>query len=185
MFTRALTFQIGFVKKKTGTMSSSSGYVTIPRCSVIFDGTNYTEFVAFMRIHILWHCLWGGLSGEVPCLPRPVPPVAPTPPTPPTLVADATQAAKDAAKAADDAAVHAYDQQILAYEEALPTYHEATCACTRWFGDDGHAAAVLISSVLLQFASEFMGLTTIFEMWSHLGHRYQPSGDALYLYVVH
>jgi hypothetical protein len=33
-------------------MSSSSGYVDVPRCSVIFDETNYTEFVAFMRIHM-------------------------------------------------------------------------------------------------------------------------------------
>ena len=66
------------VKKKTGTMSSSSGYVTIPRSPVIFYGTNYTEFVGFMRIHMRGLRLWGVLTGEVPCPPRPVPPVVPT-----------------------------------------------------------------------------------------------------------
>lgn len=33
-------------------MSSSSSYVTIPWCSVIFYGANSTQFVAFMRIHM-------------------------------------------------------------------------------------------------------------------------------------
>jgi hypothetical protein len=32
-------------------MSSSSGYVAIPRCPVIFDGANYPDFTAFMRVH--------------------------------------------------------------------------------------------------------------------------------------
>ena len=45
---------------------SSSGYVAIPRCSVIFDGTNYAEFVGFMRIHMRGLLLSGVLSGEVP-----------------------------------------------------------------------------------------------------------------------
>lgn len=32
--------------------SMSSGYVAIPRFPVIFDGANYAEFVAFLRIHM-------------------------------------------------------------------------------------------------------------------------------------
>jgi hypothetical protein len=50
--------------------------------------------------------------------------------------------------------------------------------------DDARAAAILTSSVLPQFALEFMGLGTVTDMWAHLRHRYQPSGDALYLSVV-
>ena len=72
-----------------------------------------------MRIHMRGIRLWGVLSGEVCCPPRPVPPVAPTPPTPPVLPTDANQAAKDAAKIADEAADRAYDERALAYEEAL------------------------------------------------------------------
>jgi hypothetical protein len=51
--------------------------------------------------------------------------------------------------------------------------------------EDARAAAVLTSSVLPQFASEFMGLPTVADMWAHLRQHYQPSGDALYLSVVH
>ncbi|KAM3255191.1 hypothetical protein ACQJBY_048528 [Aegilops geniculata] len=165
-------------------MSAASGYVAVPRCPVIFDGTNYTEFTGFMRIHMRGIHLWGVLSGEVCCPPRPVPPVAPTPPTPSVLPTDANQVAKDAAKLADEAADRAYDERVLAYEEALQTYHGALSVYTQWLDDDARAAAVLIASVLPQFASEFLGLPTVFEMWTRLRQRYQPSGDALYLSVV-
>jgi hypothetical protein len=51
--------------------------------------------------------------------------------------------------------------------------------------EDARAAAVLTSSVLPQFTSEFMGLPTAADMWPHLRQHYQPSRDALYLSVVH
>ena len=132
----------------------SSGYVVVPRCPVVFDGTNYSEFVGFFRIHMRGIRLWGVLSGEVSCPPRPVPPVAPTPPTPSSLAADAPQAAKDAAKLADESATRAYEQQVLTYEEALHFYRDALAGYTQWSDDDARAAAVLTSSVLPQFASE-------------------------------
>jgi hypothetical protein len=44
--------------------------------------------------------------------------------------------------------------------------------------------AVLTASVLVQFASEFMGLGTVYEMWDDLRQRYQPSGNSLNLYLV-
>jgi hypothetical protein len=60
-------------------MSSSSGYVAIPRCPVIFYGANYPDFAAFMRVHMHGLCLSGVLSGEVSCPPCPTPHVAPIP----------------------------------------------------------------------------------------------------------
>ena len=125
--------------------------------------------------------LWGVLSGEVCCPPHPV---APTPPTPLVLPTDANQAAKDAAKLADEAADRAYEERALAYEEALQTYHGALSVYTQWPDDDARAAAVLTASVLPQFASEFLGLPTVFQMWTYLRQRYEPSGDTLYLSVV-
>nr|BAJ89553.1 predicted protein [Hordeum vulgare subsp. vulgare] len=92
---------------------SSSSYVVVPRCSVVFDGTNYAEFVGFMCIHMRGLLLWGVLSGELPCPPCPVAPVAPAPPVPPVLAVDASQADRDATKALGDAAVDAYDQQVI------------------------------------------------------------------------
>ena len=161
-------------------MSASSGYVAIPRCSVIFDGTNYPDFAAFMRIHMRGLRLWGVLSGEVSCPPCPIAPTAPIPPTPPVLAADATQAAKDAAKSADDVAIAAYDRQVKEHSDALETYRLDLTAYTQWIDDDARAVAVLTASVLPQFASEFMGLSTVADMWANLHQRHQPSGDGLY-----
>ncbi|KAK1652939.1 hypothetical protein QYE76_070744 [Lolium multiflorum] len=79
-------------------MSSSSGYVAIPRCPVIFDGVNYPDFAAFMHVHMRGLRLWGVLSSEVSCPPRPVAPTVPIAPTLVALAPDATQADKDAAK---------------------------------------------------------------------------------------
>nr|XP_051212068.1 uncharacterized protein LOC127329620 [Lolium perenne] len=165
--------------------SSASGYVSIPRCPVIFDGTNYGEFAAFMRIHMRGLRLWGVLTGEVFCPPHPTAPVPPTPPSvPQALAEDATQADRDAAKSAETAADEAYDEQVLAYSEALDSYRDSLATFTQWCDEDARAAAVLSQSVQPQFASEFMGLATVAEMWSHLRQRYQPSGDSLYLSVL-
>jgi hypothetical protein len=165
-------------------MSSSLGYVAIPHCPVIFDGVNYPNFAAFMRVHMHGLRLWGVLSGEVSCPPCPTAPLAPIPPTPPVLGDDATQADKDAAESADRSAVAAYDLQFQQYSSALETYRLDLTAFTQWMDEDARTAAVLTSSVLPQFASEFMGLPTIADMWAHLRQRYQPSRDALYLSVV-
>jgi hypothetical protein len=103
-------------------MSSSSGYVAIPRCPVIFDGANYPDFTAFIRVHMCGLRLWGVLSGEVSCPPCPTPSLAPIPPTPPALGAEATQAEKDAAESADRSVIAAYDQRFQQYSSALETY---------------------------------------------------------------
>uniref|UniRef100_A0A8I6WQI0 Uncharacterized protein n=1 Tax=Hordeum vulgare subsp. vulgare TaxID=112509 RepID=A0A8I6WQI0_HORVV len=160
---------------------SSSSYVVVPRCSVIFDGTNYGEFVGFMRIHMRGLLVWGVLSGVVPCPPCPLAHVAPTPPVLPVLAADASQADRDVAKALDDAAVDAYDQQVSSYLDALSVYRNDLSAYTQWCNDDAPAVVVLTASVLPQFPSEFMGLGTVAAMWSYLCQRHQPSGNALYL----
>jgi hypothetical protein len=105
--------------------------------------------------------------------------VAPIPPPPPILSDDATQADKDAAESVDRSAVAAYDLQFQQYSSALETYRLDLTAYTQWMDEDARATAVLTSSVLPQFASEFMGLPTIADMWAHLCQRYQSSGDAL------
>jgi hypothetical protein len=99
-------------KKRERSMSSSSGYVVIPRCPVIFDGMNYPDFAAFMHVHMRGLCLWGVLSGEVSCPPYPTAPVAPIPPMPVVLGDGASQEAKDAAKSADDSAIAAYELKL-------------------------------------------------------------------------
>jgi hypothetical protein len=116
-------------------MSSSSGYVAIPRCPVIFDGANYPDFAAFMRVHMRGLRLWGVLSSEVSCPPCPTPPVAPIPPTPSVLGDDATQADKNAAESADRSAVATYDLQFQQYSSALETYRLDLTAYTQWMDE--------------------------------------------------
>jgi hypothetical protein len=93
-------------------MSSSSGYVAIPRCPVIFYGANYPDFAAYMRVHMRGLRRWGVLSGEVSCPPCPTPPLAPIPSMMSILGDDATQADKDAAESADRSDVVVYDLQF-------------------------------------------------------------------------
>jgi hypothetical protein len=129
-------------------MSSSSGYVVIPRCSVIFDGANYPDFTAFMHVHMRGLRLWGVLSGVVSCPPYPTAPVAPILPTPVVLGDGASQEAKDAAKSADDSVVAAYELKLKQYSDDLENYRLDLAAYTQWMDEDARAAAVLTSSVL-------------------------------------
>uniref|UniRef100_A0ACD5ZXF1 Uncharacterized protein n=1 Tax=Avena sativa TaxID=4498 RepID=A0ACD5ZXF1_AVESA len=122
--------------------------------------------------------------GEVSCPPCPPAHVAPLSPTPIVLGADASQEAKDTAQSADDSAVVAYDLKFKQYSSDLEAYHHDLTAYTQWVDEDARAAAVLTSSVLPQYAAEFMSLPTVAAQWAHLRQRYQPSGDALYLSVV-
>ena len=85
------------------------GTVSLPRCPVIFDGVNYTDFVSHMRIHMRGLRLWGVLSGDVTCPPCPTPP---TEPTPVALPPTADKAAAEAARLADDEAASAYQEAL-------------------------------------------------------------------------
>src|SRR4051812_8490353 len=129
-------------------MSSSSGYVAIPCCLVIFDGANYPDFAAFMRVHMRGLRLWGVLSGKVSYLPCATAPMTPLPPPPIVLGADASQEAKDAAQSADDSVVVAYELKLKQYSADLETYRLDLTAYTQWVDEDARAAAVLTSSVL-------------------------------------
>jgi hypothetical protein len=115
---------------------------------VIFDGANYPDFTAFMRVHMHGLCLWGVLSGEVSCPSCPTPPLVPIPPTPPALGDEATQAEKGAAESADRSAVVTYDLQFQQYFSTLETYRLDLTAYTQWMDKDARAAAVLTFSVL-------------------------------------
>jgi hypothetical protein len=54
-----------------GSSSTSSGSVPVLRCPVLFNGTNYHDWISHMRLHIYGLYLWDFLTGELPCLPSP------------------------------------------------------------------------------------------------------------------
>jgi hypothetical protein len=50
---------------------TSSGPVPVLRCPVLFNGTNYHDWVPRMRLHMRGLRLWDFLMGELPCPPSP------------------------------------------------------------------------------------------------------------------
>jgi hypothetical protein len=58
--------------------SVPSGGVQIARCPVLFNGTNYHDWVPRLRWHMRGLRLWEFLTGDMPCPPPPVAPVRPT-----------------------------------------------------------------------------------------------------------
>jgi hypothetical protein len=51
--------------------SSASSGAQVLRCLVLFNGTNYCDWVPHMRLHMRDLRLWEFLGGELPCLPLP------------------------------------------------------------------------------------------------------------------
>jgi hypothetical protein len=49
--------------------STSSRPVPVLRCSVLFNGTNYYDWVPRMRLHMRGFQLWDFLTSELPCPP--------------------------------------------------------------------------------------------------------------------
>ena len=63
----------------------SSGGVQIMRCPVLFNGTNYRDWVPCLRWHMRGLRLWEFITGDISC---PSPPVVPVKPTIPDKVTD-------------------------------------------------------------------------------------------------
>ncbi|CAD6214061.1 unnamed protein product [Miscanthus lutarioriparius] len=87
--------------------------VLVPRCPVIFNGTNWGDFVFHMEVHMDGQLLWGDLTGERICPPRPL---LPTPPTYPT---DADDNAKNDLLEAFEAEMESYQSHLGVYETWL------------------------------------------------------------------
>jgi hypothetical protein len=83
-------------------MSSSSTYsgpVPVLRCPVLFNITNYRDWVPRMRLHMMGEFL----TGELPCPPSPSAPAQP-------MISEKTTAAEKERLIAD------YDDRLTSYE---------------------------------------------------------------------
>ncbi|KAK1684819.1 hypothetical protein QYE76_045667 [Lolium multiflorum] len=105
-------------------MSYSSDYVAIPRCLVTFDGANYPNFAAFMRVHMRGLRLWGVLSGEE---------------------------VKDAAKSVDDTALAEYDRKVQEHSTAVATYRLDLTDYTQWIDEDAQRVFEFLSRLRKEF----------------------------------
>jgi hypothetical protein len=99
---------------------TSSGPVPVLRCPVLFNGTNYRDWVPHMR-------LWDFLTGELPC------PPSPSAPAQPVILEKTTAAEKE---------------KLLAYyEDCLASYESQFHAYKTWLDEDAHAGSVLTASM--------------------------------------
>jgi hypothetical protein len=116
--------------------STSSGPVPVLRCPVLFNGTNYRDWVPRMRLHMHGLRLWDFLMGELPC------PLSPSAPAQPVISEKTTTAEKE---------------RLLAdYEDRLTSYESQFHAYKTWLDEDVRAGSVLTASMEDRFAVDIM-----------------------------
>jgi hypothetical protein len=86
-----------------GSSSTSSGPVPVLRCLLLFNGTNYHDWVPRMHLHMCELRLWEFLTSELPC---PPPPSAPAQP----VISEKTTTAEK------KRLITVYDDRLASYE---------------------------------------------------------------------
>jgi hypothetical protein len=138
-----------------GSSLTSSDSISVLRCPVLFDGTNYRDWVHRMRLHMHDLRLLDFLSGELPCPPRPLAP------TEPMIIEKTTVAEKE---------------RLLAdYEDRLASYESKFHAYMTWLDEDARAGSVLTASMEDRFATDIVEFERTYQMWSFLCQKYESS----------
>jgi hypothetical protein len=141
-----------------------SGTVPVLRCLVLFNGTNYRDWVPRMRMHMCDLCLWDFLTGELPCPPSPSTPAQP-------VISEKTTVAEK--------------EQLLAdYEDRLASYESQFHAYMTWLDQDARAGSILTDSMEDRFAADIMDFERTHQMWSFLRQKYESTGQSTYLAAI-
>jgi hypothetical protein len=123
---------------------TSSCPVSVLRCPVVFNGTNYRDSVHRMRLHMRGLRLWDFLTGELPC------PSSPSAPAQP-MISEKTAATEK--------------EQLLAdYEDHLASYESQFHAYMTWLDEDARASSVLTSSMEDRFAADIIDFERTHQM---------------------
>jgi hypothetical protein len=146
-----------------GSSSTSSGSVSVLRCSVLFNSTNYHDWVPRMRLHMHELRLWDFLTGELPCPPSPSAPAH-------LVISEKTPAAEKEKLLGD------YEERLASYE----TRFHAT-----WLDEDARAGSVLTASMEDRFATDNVDFEQTHKMWSFLHQKYESTKQSTYLVAIH
>ncbi|CAD6220270.1 unnamed protein product [Miscanthus lutarioriparius] len=138
--------------------------IPVPRCPVIFSGTNWGDFVFHLEVHMDGQLLWGYHTGDRICPPCPILP------TPPAYQPHADDDAKIAL-------LEAFEAQMESYQSNLGVYET-------WLREEKSAKAILLASMEVDLARSLRGLATSHLMWDHLRRNYEIRNEATYLAVV-
>ena len=148
----------------SSSLHSSGGGVPVTRCPVLFNGTNYSDWVPRIKLHMRGLRLWEFLTGEVSC------PPCPTAPTPPVIPEKATDDQKSELLADFDDRQASYEMQYTAYRA--------------WMDEDARAAAILTASMDDRVAADIICFDHAYQMWSFLRERYEPTGQSTFLAAI-
>jgi hypothetical protein len=105
---------------------------------MLFNGTNYHDWVPCMRLHMRELRLLEFLTGKLPC---PLPPSAPAKP----VILEKTTAAEKERLIAD------YDDYLTSCESQFSAYRT-------WLDEDARAGSVLMASMEDQFSADIVEL---------------------------
>jgi hypothetical protein len=144
--------------------STSSGPVPVLQYPVLFNGTNYRDWVPCMRLHMRELRLWDFLTGELPC------PSSPSAPAQP-MISEKTIAAERERLLAD-------------YEDCLASYKSQFHAYRTWLDEDARVDSVLTASMEDHFAADIMNFERTHQMWSFLCQKYESTGQSTYLAAI-
>jgi hypothetical protein len=131
---------------------------------VLFNGTNYRDWVPRMRLHMCGLRLWDFLTGELPCPPSPLAPAQ-------SVISEKTTVAEKERPLAD-------------YEDRLASYESQFHAYMTWLDEDAHAVSVLTASMEDRFATDIMDFERTHQMWSFLHQKYESTGQSTYLAAI-
>jgi hypothetical protein len=145
--------------------STSSGLVPVLQCSVLFNVTNYRDWVPRIRLHMRGLCLWNFLTGELLCPPSPLAPAQP-------VISEKTTAAEKERLLAD------YEDRLASYESQFDAYRT-------WLDEDARADSVLTASMKDHFSADIMYFKRTHQMWSFLRQKYESTGQSTYLAAIH
>jgi hypothetical protein len=132
---------------------------------VLFNSTNYHDWVPRMRLHIRGLHFWDFLTGELPCPPSPSAPAQ-------RVISEKTSTAEKECLLAD-------------YEDRLTSYESQFHAYMTWLDEDVCAGSVLVASMEDRFAADIMDFERTHQMWSFLHQKYESTGQSTYLAVIH
>jgi hypothetical protein len=115
---------------------------------MLFNGTNYRDWVPHIRLHMRGFRLWDFITGERPCPPSPSAPAQP-------VISEKTTATEK-------------DQLLVDYEDRLTSFESQFHVYRTWLDEDACAGSVLIASMEDRFAADIMDFERTHQMWSFL-----------------
>jgi hypothetical protein len=125
------------------------------RCLMLFNDTNYRDWVPRMRLHMRSLRLWEFLTDELPCPPSPSGHAQP-------VISKKTTAAEKEMLIAD------YDDRLASYESQYSAYRS-------WLDEDARAGSVLVASMEDRLSADIVELERSHQMWIFLRSRYEPT----------